>query len=103
MKYDAMVSQTAIVFTRYTILQWIRHNENDQKAYGELFFMFCEDIQDMDLIYALQSLIALFIEHISALSAEITSYIKSKVTVGCVSGIIYTGFIRKYLLGNLSI
>ena len=46
--YDAMVSHTAIVFTRYTILEWIRRNENDQKTYGELFFMFCEDIQDMD-------------------------------------------------------
>lgn len=39
--YDAMVSHTAIVFTRYTILEWIRRNQNDQKTYGELFFMFC--------------------------------------------------------------
>ena len=78
--YDAMVSHTAIVFTRYTILEWIRRNQNDQKTYGELFFMFCEDIQDMDLTNALQSLMALFVEHISTLSADITSYIKSKVT-----------------------
>jgi hypothetical protein len=78
--YDAMVSHTAIVFTRYTILEWIRRNQNDQKTYGELFFMFCEDIQDMDLTNALQSLMALFVEHISTLSADITSCIKSKVT-----------------------
>ena len=78
--YDAMVSHTAIVFTRYTILEWIRRNENDQKTYGELFFMFCEDIQDMDLTNALQSLIALFAEHISTLSADITACVKSKVT-----------------------
>ena len=78
--YDAMVSHTAIVFTRYTILEWIRRNQNDQKTYGELFFMFCEDIQDMDLTNALQSLMALFVEHISTFSADITSYIKSKVT-----------------------
>ena len=77
--YDAMVSHTAIVFTRYTILEWIRRNQNDQKTYGELFFMFCEDIQDMDLTNALQSLMALFVEHISELSADITSCIKSKV------------------------
>ena len=43
--YGAMVSHTAIVFTRYTILEWIRRNRNDEKTYGELFFMFCEDIQ----------------------------------------------------------
>lgn len=78
--YDAMISHTAIVFTRYTILEWIRRKENDQKTYGELFFMFCEDIQDMDLTNALQSLMALFVEHISTLSEEITACIKSKVT-----------------------
>lgn len=83
--YDAMVSHTAIVFTRYTILEWIRRNQNDQKTYGELFFMFCENIQDMDLTNALQSLMALFVDHISALSADITSYIKSKVTVWMMS------------------
>jgi death-on-curing family protein len=42
-----MVSHTAIVFTRYTILEGIRRNKKDQKTYGELFFMFCEDIPDM--------------------------------------------------------
>lgn len=78
--YDAMVSHTAIVFTRYTILEWIRRNQNDQKTYGELFFMFCDDIQDMDLTNALQSLMALFVEHISTLSGDITAYIKTKVT-----------------------
>ena len=78
--YGAMVSHTTIVFTRYIILEWIRRNENDQKTYGELFFMYCEDIQDMDLTNALQSLMALFVEHISTLSADIISVIKSKVT-----------------------
>lgn len=58
--YGAMVSHTTIVFTQYIILEWIRRNQNDQKSYGELFFMYCEDIQDMDLTNALQSLMALF-------------------------------------------
>ena len=59
--YGAMVSHTTIVFTRYIILEWIRRNQNDQKTYGELFFLFCDDIQDMDLTSALQSLMALFV------------------------------------------
>lgn len=78
--YGAMVSHTTIVFTRYIILEWIRRNQNDQKTYGELFFMFCDDIQDMDLTNALQSLMALFVEHISSLAADITSVIKCKVS-----------------------
>ena len=52
--YGAMVSHTTIVFTRYIILEWIRRNQNDQKTYGELFYMFCDDIQDMDLTNAPQ-------------------------------------------------
>ena len=39
-----------------------------------------QDIQDMELTDALQSLMALFAEHISSLSADITDVIKSKVT-----------------------
>jgi hypothetical protein len=80
--YGAMVSHTAIVFTRFIILEWIRRNQNDQKTYCELFYLFSEDIQDMDLTNALQSLMALFVEHISTLSGDIdiTSSIKSKVT-----------------------
>ena len=46
--YDAMVSHTTIVFARYVILEWIHRNQNDEKTYGEIFFMFCDDIQDMD-------------------------------------------------------
>lgn len=95
--YGAMVSHTAIVFTRYIILEWIRRNQNDQKTYGELFFMFCEDIQDMDLTNALQSLMALFVESISTLSADITSLIKSKVTEWMMS---QASFIRA-LFGNI--
>ncbi len=78
--YGAMVSHTAIVFTRYIILEWLRRNQNDEKTYDELFLMYREDIQDTDLTNALQSLTALFVEHISTLSADITSVLKSKVT-----------------------
>jgi hypothetical protein len=77
--YNAMVSHTAIVFTRYTILEWIRRNQNDQKTYGELFFMLCDDIQDMDLTTALQGLMSLFTDIVSNVSAEITEMLKSKL------------------------
>ena len=77
--YYAMVSHTTIVFTRYILLEWIRRNQNDQKTYGELFFMFCDDIQDMDLTNALQGLMSLFTDIATMVSAEITEIIKSKV------------------------
>lgn len=78
--YSAIVCHTTIVFVRYILLEWIRRNENDERSYGELFHMFCDDIQDMDLTNALKSLMSLFVEHISKLSADITSIIKCKVS-----------------------
>jgi len=51
-----------------------------RKVMVNCFFMYCEDIQNMDLTNALQSLMALFVEHMSTLSADITSVLKSKVT-----------------------
>ena len=77
--YDAIVSHTAIVFTRYTLLEWIRRNRNDHKTYGELFYMFCDDIQDMDLTNALKSLMALFMEQLNTFTADITNMIKCKL------------------------
>ena len=65
---------------RYILLEWIRRNENDQKTYGQLFYMFCDDIQDMDLTNALQSLMALFVDTATKISTEITDLVKSKVT-----------------------
>ncbi|MDY5478335.1 MAG: hypothetical protein SPG10_16250 [Enterocloster clostridioformis] len=38
--------------------------------------MFCEDIQDMELTTAIKSLMALFVEQISSLSAGITNIVK---------------------------
>ena len=78
--YDAMVSHTTIVFTRYILLEWIRRNQNDQKTYGELFFMFCEDIQDMDFTNALQGLMSLFTDMAAMVSADITDILKNKVS-----------------------
>ena len=78
--YDAVVSHTTIVFTRYIILEWVRRNQNDHKTYGELFYMFCDDIQDIDFNNALTSLMALFAEQLAGLPTDITKVIQCKVT-----------------------
>lgn len=78
--YSAIVSHTTIVFVRYILLEWIRRNRNDRRSYGELFFMFCDDIQDIDLTNALQSLMALFESVIKTFSEKITDTIKSQVS-----------------------
>ena len=77
--YGAMVCHTTIVFVRYILLEWIRRNENDKRSHGELFYMFCDDIQDMDLTNALQSLMVLFVNTATTFSAQITEMIKTQV------------------------
>lgn len=78
--YNAMISHTTIVFTRYILLEWMRRNANDERSYGELFYMLCDDISDMDLTTALQSLMALFVTTSMNFSAEITELVKNQVS-----------------------
>lgn len=58
--YDSMISHTTLVFTRYILLEWQRRNEQDPKTLGHLFFLMCEDIKDLDMFTALQTLLELF-------------------------------------------
>jgi hypothetical protein len=77
--YDMMISHTTIVFARYIILEWLRRNKNDEKTFGELFFMFSDDIQDMDFTTALQSLMSLFIEQINTAATEVAEKVKCQL------------------------
>lgn len=78
--YSEMVSHTTIVFIRYILLERLRRNQNDTHSYGELFFTLCDDIQDMDITNALQSLMALFVDIAKTFSVKITEMIKNQVT-----------------------
>lgn len=60
--YDTTVSSTAIVFTRFILLEWLRRKNNDWKTMGELFFLCCEDIRDIELSEALERLLTIFME-----------------------------------------
>ena len=77
--YDMIISHTTIVYCRYIILEWLRREENDTKTFGELFFRYCEDIQDMDYVTALQSLMALFIDNVEISVKDSIDIIKSQL------------------------
>lgn len=78
--YTAMVSHTAIVFTRFIILEWMRRKENDQKTFGELFYLLCDEVSDMELETALESLMSLFTTELCELvSAKVQELIKKKI------------------------
>ena len=56
--YDMMISHTTIVFSRYLILEWERRNNNDDRTFGGMFYLFCDEVKDMDLKMALRQLMA---------------------------------------------
>ena len=56
MSYDAMCSQTAIVFARYIFLAVAMREEKDDRSIGPLFLEICDEIADITLEDALQKL-----------------------------------------------
>lgn len=77
--YDMMISHTTIVYCRYILLEWLKRQENDPKTFGELFLMYCDDIQDMELSTALQSLMGLFVEHLNQSDCLESEIIKNQL------------------------
>ena len=73
------VSSTAIVFTRYILLEWLRRKANDPKTICELFYICCDDIQDIELCTALSSLVAIFMEGIRIETIQITNTVKTQL------------------------
>lgn len=76
LSYDMTVSSTAIVFTRYIILEWLRRRSNDQKTICELFYVCCDDIQDIELSTALKQLLKILCDGIKNRAITITNEIK---------------------------
>ncbi|HFI0172057.1 TPA: transposase [Streptococcus suis] len=66
--FDMLISHTTIVFTRYLVMEWERRHENDARSLGGLFFLFSDEVRDLDLKTALQHLIAFFMAFTEAKS-----------------------------------
>ncbi len=79
LSYDMTVSSTALVFTRYIILEWLRRKNNDQKTICELFYVCCDDIQDIELSTALKQLLKLLCDGLKNHTITITGEIKMQL------------------------
>ena len=79
LSYDMTVSSTAIVFTRYILIEWLRRKKNDDKTICELFYVCCDEIQDMELSTALKQLLEILVNGLKNQMITITSEIKSQL------------------------
>lgn len=88
--FDMMISHTTIVFSRYLILEWERRENNDERSLGGLFYLFADEVMNLDLKTALRQLMAFVLnllpnkpenyEYLSQLHnwiSELPSYIKA--------------------------
>ena len=55
--YDSLVAHTSIVFLRYMMLSFELRRSEDDRAYGELFCRFCEELEDISFVASLALLL----------------------------------------------
>jgi hypothetical protein len=60
--FDMMISHITIVFSRYLILEWERRENNDERSLGGLFYLFADEVMDLDLKTALRQLMAFVLD-----------------------------------------
>ena len=82
LSYDVTDSTTALVLTRFLILEYIRRRKNDPKTICELFFVCCDDIQDISLKQSIDRLAAMLIEGVRTgdVSIQISEKMRSDLT-----------------------
>ncbi len=68
--FDMLISHTTVVFSRYLVMEYERRRENDAKSLGGLFFLFADEVRDLDYQTALQQLMTLFLKLAGAKSKQ---------------------------------
>src|SRR5690625_4128757 len=77
--YDALISHTTIVFTRYIVLSWQNRCSTDDRTIGGLFYELCDEINELDWVVALQQLIELLEDTLKHTNKRIQKLIKSQL------------------------
>ncbi|WP_179036839.1 IS4 family transposase [Paenibacillus sp. URB8-2] len=75
--FDQLISHTTVVFSRYLAMEYERRQASDDRTLGGLFFLFADEVRDLDFQSALRQLMALFLEMAQAKSQ------KNKTSVFC--------------------
>lgn len=78
-KYFLWLKNARDEFARYILLEWQRRKANDPKTICELFYVCCDDIQDIEICTALSSLIAIFREGIGTVAIKIAYAVKTQL------------------------
>ena len=59
--FDMLISHTTIVFSRYLAMEFERRQTGDTRTLGGLFFLYADEVRDLDYQTALQQLMTFFL------------------------------------------
>ncbi len=77
--YDMLIAHTTIVFTRYILLEWERRNNQDLRSYGEIFYLLCDEVQDIDYQTAIRYLLLFIAELLKKIPQDLYAAILCQV------------------------
>ena len=77
--YDTTVSSTALVFTRFIILEWIRRKSSDSHSLGEIFFYCYDDVRDIELSDALNKLMSIIADGLSNGTIQMDEAVREEI------------------------
>lgn len=62
MSYDALTAHVATVFVRYMFLALAQRENTDDRSLGEIFYMMCQELEDIRFSSALKLLMTVMLE-----------------------------------------
>ena len=77
--FEAQNAQIAIAFTRYMMIAIEQRESEDYRSCGELFMLFCQELQDITFIQSLALIVALFKEGMMKLLGATEEQVQSVV------------------------
>jgi hypothetical protein len=100
--YDMMFAHTSIVIARYLLLAMESRENEDQRSFGHLFYICCDELEDIKFASAILLLIDLFksnVEEVLILTDEKFQELFVKFVQFAQ---VYQGFIRCFSVRKLS-
>ena len=81
MSYDAMTAHVSVVLARYMLLSLEQRRKVDKRSIGELFYISCDELQDLQymdaLIMVLKKLVSMITEKWLFLEKELNAMLDS--------------------------
>lgn len=68
--FDMLISHTTVVFSRYLAMEFERRQTGDTRTLGGLFFLYADEVRDLDYQTALQQLMTFFLTLAGATSKD---------------------------------